>query len=146
MPQEVSIFSRKEFLTSESSDLQGLLRYRIGTRIGFSYGTTLDNAIKDGIFKYVHRVTDGNVLIKLLISKRVDIVPFDRLGAYYRLKKLRVTNEVIELQPPIQSVPSYIAFSKSRNHAQLRDLFDQVVREMKMDGSYDRLTTYSLAQ
>ncbi|WP_419905395.1 hypothetical protein [Kiloniella sp.] len=55
-----------------------------------------------------------------------------------------MSEEVAEILPPIQSVPSYIAFSKKRNHTKLRDMVDATLKAMKQDGSYDRLTAYSL--
>lgn len=146
MSQEVSLFIRKGFEIPQNHDFANLAEYHFGARRGVSYGAKFDTAVEEGTLRSVYRVSDGNALIKLLLNKRVDIVPFNRLGAYYRFRKLGVAKDVEELSSPIQSVPSYIAFSKKRNHAALRDQVDQVLKEMKLDGSYDRLTAYELIQ
>ncbi|MEH6631071.1 MAG: transporter substrate-binding domain-containing protein [Halopseudomonas aestusnigri] len=144
MSQEVSLFIRKGFHVPQDHDFTNLAKYHFGARRGVSYGAKFDKAVEEGTLQSVYRVSDGNALIKLLINKRVDIVPFNRLGGYYRFRELGVAGDVEELSPPIQSVPSYIAFSKKRNHALLRDLVDRTLIEMRQDGSYDRLTDYSL--
>lgn len=43
------------------------------------------------------------------------------------------------LSPPIEATPSYIAFSKLREHAWLRERFDEALREMKQDGRYEAI-------
>ena len=44
-----------------------------------------------------------------------------------------------ELTPPVEQIPSYIAFARKPELAGLRDRFDAALEKMKQDGSYDRL-------
>ncbi len=44
------------------------------------------------------------------------------------------THEVKELTPPVQSVPSYLIFSKKKNLGTVRDEFDATLRELKREG------------
>jgi polar amino acid transport system substrate-binding protein len=48
-------------------------------------------------------------------------------------------DKVKALDVPVQSVPSYIAFSTARGLSGLRDKFDIVLTEMIADGTYDKL-------
>ncbi|WP_085909323.1 substrate-binding periplasmic protein [Kiloniella majae] len=146
IPQEVSLFVRKSFPLANNTKLEDLINYRFGTRRGVSYGDKFDQAVESKRIKSVYRATEGDALIKMLLSRRVDIIPFNRLGGYYRFQRLGVVNDVVELSPPIQSVPSYIAFSKKRKHKSLRDQVDEVLREMRADGTYAAMTTYQLIQ
>lgn len=149
MPQAVSLFALKSFVLPEKAtlpDLSALADYRFGVRIGVSYGAAFDKAVEDGTLTRVYHVGDGDAVAKMLASGRVDLVPFNRLGGYYLFRKLGLAHQVRELTPPLQSVPSYIAFSKKRGHAELRDRVDEVLRAMKTDGSYTRLTAYGLVE
>jgi len=76
--------------------------------------------------------------LKLIIS-RVDIVPSNKYVALDILTKLKKTDEVKELAPEVQSIPSYIAFSKKKNLAKTRDSFDETLKKMKSDGTYDKI-------
>ncbi len=75
MPQEVSLFTRKSFPVHQSSELLSLGKYHFGARIGVSYGEKFDRAVENGTLENIHRVPDGDALIKLMLSSRVDIVP-----------------------------------------------------------------------
>ncbi|MFD2206097.1 substrate-binding periplasmic protein [Kiloniella antarctica] len=146
MDQEVSLFVRKGFPVSKINQLTDLAGYNFGARIGVSYGEKFDQADADGTLREVHRVFDGDMLVKLLINSRIDVVPFNRLGGFYRFERMGVRDKLVEIQPPIQSVPSFIAFSKRRHLTGLRDQVDTMLKEMKADGSYQILTSFSPTQ
>ena len=67
---------------------------------------------------------------------RVDLVPSDIFVAEHTIHQLGLTLEVERLSRPIQSVPSYIGFSKRRGLLVLRDQFDRQLSEMKANGAY----------
>ena len=144
MPQEVSLFVLKSSSLKKYENLAALTDYQFAARFGVSYGAAFDQAVTDGVIGNIHRVSDGDTVIRLLLNERADIVIFNRLGGYYRFRNLGVANQVRELEPPLQSVPSYIAFSKKRRLAGLRDRVDAMLKVMKQDGSYQTLTSYQL--
>ena len=144
MPQEVSLFALKSSGLREVTDLAKFADHRIAARHGVSYGQTFDQAVENGVLKLVHRVSDGDTIVRLLINRRADLAVFNRLGGYYRFRQLGVASEIVELKPSLQSVPSYLAFSKARKLADIRKRADQILSEMKQDGSYDRLSRYTL--
>ena len=74
-----------------------------------------------------------------LLKGRFDVLVSNKYGALDILKKMGKSDRVEELSPEIQSVPSYIAFSKKRNLSAIRDQFDSVFAAMKKDGTYDQI-------
>ncbi len=52
---------------------------------------------------------------------------------------MTVAERVEKLMPPVQSVPSCLAFSKKKNLGWLREEFDRVLNSMKKDGHYDKI-------
>jgi polar amino acid transport system substrate-binding protein len=74
-----------------------------------------------------------------LLKKRIDLVISDINVAEYTLKQLGLSDKVVRLQIRVESVPSYIAFSKKRDLTSLRDKFDLELRNMKQSGEYYKL-------
>ncbi|RED53496.1 amino acid ABC transporter substrate-binding protein (PAAT family) [Aestuariispira insulae] len=146
MPQEVSLFVRNTSKIETYATLADLADQQFAARHGVSYGQAFDRAVTDGTIANIHRVSDGDTVIRLLMNGRADVVVFNRLGGIYRFRSLGVSDQVRELQPPLQSVPSYIAFSKKNRLANLRDRVDATLRAMKEDGTYQALTVYQLIQ
>jgi len=136
MPQIVSFFVRKGSPIVFDGDFNKLSKHSIGVVRKISYGQKLDLAIKNGIFKRVEQVNDVTQNFRKLIKGRIDIIPNSKYGGYHILNKLDQEDEVDELLLNIQSVPSFIAFSKKRNLKDIRDKFDVILKRLKNDGSY----------
>jgi len=136
MPQVVSFFVKKGSTINFDGDINKLSQYSIGVVRKISYGQKLDVAIKNGTFKRVDKANDVTQNFRKLIKGRIDIIPNSKYGGYHILKKLNQSNEVDELSVNVQSVPSYIAFSKKRNLKDIRDKFDIILKRLKDDGTY----------
>lgn len=139
MPQIVSLFVKKDSKISFDGDLAKLSTFKFGTVRSLSYGEKLDTALKTKVLGNNEEVAEGEPNFRKLLEGRVDIVPSNKYVAVDILNKLRRTDDVKELAPEVQNVPSYIAFSKKRNLAAVRDKFDETLKSMKTQGVYDKI-------
>lgn len=122
-----------------NGDLQILREYTIGAVIGVSYGALFDDAAKQGTFAKITRTNSSEANAKMLLLERFDIWVSNREQALFIMEKLHITNEIVELKPIIEAVPSYMAFSKKRELADIRNRFDEILAEMKADGTYEAI-------
>jgi len=144
MPQVVSFFVKKGSTITFNGDFGKLSQYSIGVVRKVSYGQKLDLAIKSGTFRRIEEANDGTQNFRKLIKGRIDMIPSNKYGGYHILNRLGEINEVEELPINIQSVPSYLAFSKKRNLKDIRDKFDVILKRLKEDGTYLKiLESYS---
>jgi len=142
IPQVVSLFVKKDSPVSYNGNLYKLSKYSIGVVKKVSYGERLDNAISANVFRRVDVVNDGRYNFRRLLNGRVDIVASNRDGALHILNQLGKVDEIVELSPKLQMVPSYIAFSKKRNLTHIRDKFDSILKRIKKDGTYSRILKF----
>jgi len=82
---------------------------------------------------------DGETNFHELLAGRIEIAVSNCLGAKWILARMAMTGAVEELSPPLESLPSYLGFSKRKNLKALRDHFDQVLAQMKADGTWARI-------
>ena len=139
MPQVVSLFVAKDSNIGFDGDLSKLGNYTFGIVRKVSYGSVFDNAVKNRMIRHIEVSETGEENMNKLLGGRFDILVSNRYGALDIVKRMNKTDEVRELAPALQSVPSYIAFSKKRRLTSLRDEFDIILRNMKDDGTYDRI-------
>ena len=91
------------------------------------------NITKAGSLK---KVRDGGQLFRLLAGDRVDLVVFNRWGGQYLLRELDI-HGVKALTPPLAR--REVFFYLHKRHAALVPQASAMLREMKRDGSYQRL-------
>ncbi len=139
MPQVVSMFVQKGSQIVYDGELSKLARYSFGAVRKVSYGGSFDKAVKDKVLTDIQLVNKGEQNFMKLAYGRVDIVVSNRDGALFILKEINKANLVRELTPVLQNVPSYIAFSKKRKLSVIRDKFDVIIKQMKKDGSYEKI-------
>ena len=137
--QTVSLFVAKDSAIVFDGDLSTLCNCTFGIVRKVSYGSIFDGAVKNGVIRNIETSETGEENMKKLLHGRCDILVSNRYGALDIVKGMNKRNHVRELIPVLQSVPSYIAFSKKRRLTSLRDEFDSILRNMKDDGTYDRI-------
>ena len=143
VPQQVGLFVAKESgHTAESLGFTGdpavLGDKKVGIRLGISYGSIIDDMIKAGTLNTEDTNTDESNLRKL-VAGRVDVVPGNVYVINAVAREAGLADQIMMLEPVVQDIPSYVAFSKARNHAGLRDQFDAAIKSMKDDGTYDAI-------
>jgi polar amino acid transport system substrate-binding protein len=141
MPQVVSLFVTKDSHIVFDGDLNKLSRYTFGVVRTVSYGSIFDDAVKNGVIRISEASETGEENMKKLLQGSFDILVSNRYGALDIVKRMNNMDQVQELIPAIQSVPSYIAFSKKRSLTSLRDECDSILRNMKDDGTYESIIT-----
>ncbi len=139
MPQTVSLFVKKGQSISFDGDLKKLSPYSIGVVNKVSYGRSIDSAIKSGLLPNTQLAGTGELNFKKLLAGRMDMAVSNKYGAWNILKKLKSADQIQELTPEVQSVPSYMAFSKKRKLSNVRDKFDTALKALKKNGSYDKI-------
>ncbi|WP_420412364.1 substrate-binding periplasmic protein [Roseibium sp.] len=139
MPQVLSVWVQKGSDVGFDGSMDSIADHKIGLVDGISYGTMVDEAIKVGTLKSVDYAPQSENNIKKLMGGRIDAIIMNKYGAMHHLKNHKGLDKVVELQPEISSIPSYIAFSKKNNLAGLRDQLDGVLQEMIASGEYQKI-------
>lgn len=138
IPQKTAFFVLKDNLIKYNGDFENLSDYIVGTVFGVSYGFKFDEAIKKNELK-TESVMTGDINIKKLLDKRIDLIVSNEYGAMYLMKKYSKLDKIKKLEPILEEIPSYIAFSKKKNLGELRDRFDKELKKMKDEGRYQEI-------
>jgi len=136
MPQVLSVWVKKGSDVAFDGSMESIATADIGLVDGISYGAVVDEAVKAGTLKSLDYAPESSNNIKKLMGGRIDAVIMNKYGAMHHLKQQNGLDQVVELQPEVSSVPSYIAFSKANNLAGMRDELDGVLQEMIASGEY----------
>ncbi len=83
------------------------------------------------------QILEKQIYKNLLMDGLIFLIS-NKLGALSIIKNEELSDQVVELKPAVESVPSYIAFSKKRGLTDLRDDLDEVLIAMKNDGTIDK--------
>jgi polar amino acid transport system substrate-binding protein len=136
--QTIALWTLKHAKIEFNGDLTRLQEHNFGITPKTSYGERFDTAMKYGLLHTEAAASiEGN--IRKLVNGRIDIWVSNRDGAVHELRRLGLAGAVRELKHPIQVVPAFVGFSRLRNHAALRDSFDQALATLKHSGVYDEL-------
>tara|TARA_Y100001956_G_scaffold82453_1_gene103397 strand:+ start:1835 stop:2560 length:726 start_codon:yes stop_codon:yes gene_type:complete len=104
-----------------------------------SYGKRMDSLLASGVFRVIFRRNKTEDCAQLVRANRADVWVNNEFGARSILVSQGLEESLMILTPPLEETPSYIAFSKLREHQLLRNKFDAVLEAMKQDGRYDYL-------
>ncbi len=139
MPQVQVLFVNSKSTIEFDGDLAKLGAYRFGAVTDMSYGSVFDAAVNNKAISKIERVTTQAANFRKLAVNRVDVVPCNRDIGLYEISELKLQGKIKYLTPSVQSIPSYIAYSKLRNLGDLRDKLDEALRDMKSDGTHQRI-------
>ena len=137
--QTGSLFVRRDSPIQFGGDFRKLSPYTFGILRGATYGPLYDKAVKNGTISKIEDVDDYEKNVLKLINNRVDILVGPRLTMLAAIKELGRKEDVKELSPPIQVVPTYLAFAKQGIAPEIQTKFEQILQELKRDGTYDRI-------
>ncbi|MCG9750702.1 transporter substrate-binding domain-containing protein [Vibrio brasiliensis] len=121
------------FLTDNLSDMTICVVNRV------SYGKRIDALLAENRFKLVFKRNQTNECAHLVRTGRADVWVNNDFGARSIIASEGMEEVLDILSPPIEATPSYIAFSKLREHTWLRGRFDEVLQVMKQDGRYEAI-------
>lgn len=143
--QVQAFFVRKDSTIHFDGDLGKLSDLRIGIINETSYGPRLDATLKSGVFKKMDAADNASSNLRKLLNDRVDIIPSYRHVVLDSARSLGLAGSIKELSPAIEAIPSYLAFSNKRDYTKVIGEFNQALRSMKKDGTYDAIFNRYLA-
>lgn len=135
-PQPVYFYKKKGASVTFTGDLSLLMDKKIGVLSTISYGHKFDE------FKSNFILERGNKLehnFKKLIAGRIDLVPSDQTVAERVIAKMEAFDKIVRIPVQLDSVPSYIAFTKKKKLSLLKKQFDQEIIKMKNSGEFSRI-------
>lgn len=134
--QTISLFVQQDAPITYDGDISSLRSYTCGVIRGAQYGPVSDEAMK--IMK-VEEVTDHRQNVLKLVNNRLDVILGPRLVILFTIKELGQQGAVKELSPSLETVPTYLAFSKTRIAPEIKVQFERLLKELKDDGTYDKI-------
>ncbi|MDR3440503.1 transporter substrate-binding domain-containing protein [Telmatospirillum sp.] len=137
--QVISFFARQDSTLTFDGNLSPLKDTMIGVITGTSYGATFDTAVKNKTLQNIDPTNTVESNLKKLAAGRVALIPSYNYVALDMAKNLNLLSQIKELSPPLQSMPSYLAFTKVRDLKKMSEAFDTALISMKQDGTYDRI-------
>ncbi len=136
VPQIVALYALKESDIVYDGDLTKLKKFRIGVVSTISYGKKFDS-IRDQL--NVKRAESMESNFKKLNAKRIELVISNIYQGDFMVNKMGLQNDIKKLSPVVQSVDSFIGFSKLRKLTALRDQFDTELKKLIANGTYDSI-------
>lgn len=140
LPQLIYFYARDDHLFNFEGDFKALIPLRIGTVFGVKYGPQFEAARSKLVIREV--VTLEQNFQKLRLG-RIDLVPSNLYTASYTLEKLAsldgAGSRIVRLPQAVDTVPSLIAFTKTKNLERVRDRFDIELRAIIANGEYRRI-------
>jgi len=137
--QTVSFFALKNGPISFDGNFASISHHSIGVINQTSYGPRLDGVLKENTFAKQYQTHSAESVIRMLLAGRVDLIPSYRHVALFTAKSLGAQDQIKELSPPVESIPSYLAFNRKRDYRQVMADYDKALKSMQQDGSYDRI-------
>jgi len=124
-------FAKTDNITIKGwESLSGLnVAYIIGWKI---FDTNVTTA------KSITKVKDDESLFRLLEIGRADVILITKLAGYGTIQKLGLTG-IDFLEPPLALEPNFLYLNK--RHDSLVPMLAKTLKELKMDGTYDRIYT-----
>ncbi|MGX1925652.1 substrate-binding periplasmic protein [Vibrio sp. NH-7] len=104
-----------------------------------SYGKRMDDLLETGVFKVIFKRNKTEDCAYLVRAKRADVWVNNEFGARSIMARSGLDQSLKILVPSLEATPSYIAFSKLRQHHDLKNEFDAELAAMKRDGRYQAL-------
>ncbi len=140
IPQMVAFFVRKDSPFVYEGNLGSLEQHKIGVVSTISYGQKFDS-LRPAL--NIERTASLELNFKKLMFGRIELVISNVYSANIAMNKLNIQDKIKRLEPPVESVPSFIAFSKMKKLTKLQKNFDRKLIELKKSGAYDQIINKS---
>ncbi|SFC92494.1 substrate-binding periplasmic protein [Pseudoalteromonas denitrificans] len=135
--EDTTLFVLKNSPIQWNGDLSSLSPYQFGRVRGYNSGPQFEHLLEKGIIE-ISVATKTSQNIKKLLAKRFDIMVEERHVVRFELKKMGRIGEIKQLAI-IQKNLSYLGFSKKRKRKATIKAFNKILKQMKSDGSYQRI-------
>jgi len=125
--------SDKVFDFSSIEDLKGKT---VATKLGWSYGTSFDQARKQNLLHAEDGKPENN--FRSMLLGRIDVFIDNRLSGIETMKKLKAENLTAILSHPIMVFSHHLGFKKN-THTDLIKRFNKHLDDFKSDGTYKKI-------
>ena len=125
--QPFVFFAKSDSGIEWNGDINSVNKYRIGVVSKTSYGNLFDGYIKYNIITNVEESRSFELNIKKLIAGRIDLVINSYDVGKHLINKYNAESKIVSLNPPVEIVNSYLAFTKARNYSDLANQFDIIL-------------------
>lgn len=135
--QVVYLYARRD--GKPAAGLEELPGLRVGVARQLNYGPRFE-ALRPALL--LDEAPTVEQTFRKLAAGRVDVVPSNEATALAILGRgdfAGLAEQIVQLPQPLDHVPSYIAFARSRRLAGLRDAFDAGLRRLAASPGYRRL-------
>ena len=139
LPEIISFFKHVDSPVTFDGSFESVGHLRITPVDSVSYGKKFDNAVKEGALPHLRGISSLEEALTMLEAKRTDLVPGNRDVTYQTLARMPNLKNLVEVTPEIESLPSYVSFTKKRDLTAVRDAFDAGIRQMRESGRYDEI-------
>jgi len=132
---QVIVLAKRMFPYSGLQSLQGK---RLGVLRGWSYGDEFDKARAAGLFTVEEVESDAQNLAKLK-NDRLDAVLAIKESGDASMSGFGSPQAFVALEPPLSETPTYLAFSRQADKAELLKSFNKALASMRQDGTWDKI-------
>ncbi|MBB6520681.1 substrate-binding periplasmic protein [Pseudoteredinibacter isoporae] len=128
-----------------TSNYQQANRYRIGTERGCLYGHGILREAIDQRFSSNTISNDTESNLKMLLQGRVDVIAGDAVRVAWALEKMGAGEKVVAVNfvdsedSIVLEWPTYIVFSKKRDHQRLKSKMEEALKEFYASTAYQNL-------
>jgi polar amino acid transport system substrate-binding protein len=133
---EYVLFYRRDRLP-EYHGLESMRGRTIAVNRGFRRPAEFDEALAAGQFK-LFEVTQDRQSMQMLERGRIDAVLANLDVGRYLIKQLGLSEQIVA-GPPLSSMPTFLVFSLDPRYAAYVPRFDQALRQLIADGTYQRI-------
>lgn len=102
------------------------------------HGKRLDDALHSERFP-MQEIDGYENLVNMLAAGRIDVAIAVRDPMQEIIDKLGLQGKITRLHPDLDRVPSYLTFTRVRDMTAARHAFEDGIRSMKADGTYDAI-------
>ena len=134
----VHFFVRKDSEINFDGDLSEMTNYTIGLVQGYSYFENICFALENDIITVDEAMTSSDNFDKLIYG-RLDIIAEEKYNASTILNEKGYADEVKMLDIPIEIGQTYVGFPKVLHHDDIRDEFDRMIKEVRDDGTEEKI-------
>lgn len=135
-----TLFVRADSTITFGGDLKKMAPYTFGRQRDADNGPVFTDAMRSGIINQLDEAVDQRQNILKLVNGRFHIAIGPRLVVMHYARESGNQSAVKELYPAVDKpLAAYLGFSKQKGLEATAEHFDQTLRKMRQDGTYDRI-------
>lgn len=134
--QKIALFTKRGSALTHARDLNSITGKRVGVVSTLTYGNKFEKMRPHLIIDRVETIEQN---FSRLILNRIDLLVSNTHVAKWALQTHPYKGEIRMLLPELETLPSYIVFSKKKSLTTLRDRFDQTLLMLKKSGEYQKI-------